>query len=102
MTKAQIDREWPHQVAVSAQFIRGRNHTIIDRFCRGLSVCPRHHYYERNGECYVVYCFAERMEAEFSRCTSTVRSWTPRRGRGGPTIARALPQPTSATETAAA
>jgi hypothetical protein len=65
MTKAQIDREWPHQVALSAQFVRGHNHTIIDRFCRGLSVCPRHHYYERNGERYVVYCFADRAEAEF-------------------------------------
>jgi hypothetical protein len=65
MTKAQIDREWPHQVALSAEFIRGRNSTIIDRFCRGLSLCPRHHSYERNGERYVVYCFADRMEAEF-------------------------------------
>jgi hypothetical protein len=38
----------------------------------------------------------------FSRCTSTVRSWTRRRGRGGPSIARTLSQPKSATETAAA
>jgi hypothetical protein len=65
MTKAQIDREWPHQVALSAGVIRSRNNAIIDRFCRGLSLCPRHHDYERNGERYVVYCFADRMEAEF-------------------------------------
>src|SRR5262245_39394832 len=65
MTKAQIDREWPHQVALSAQFVCGRNKAIIDRFCRDLTVCPRHHYYQQGGERYVVYCFAERGDAEF-------------------------------------
>lgn len=32
---------WPHQVALTADFVRGRQQTILVRFCRGLSVCPR-------------------------------------------------------------
>lgn len=65
LSKAGIDRGWPHQVALPAEVIRGRNYTIIDRFCRGLSVCTRHHSYRQDNEEFVVYCFAEERDAEF-------------------------------------
>lgn len=66
MTKGQIDREWPHQVALPASFVNGNNYIIIHRFCRGLSICPRHQSFRRdNGEEWICYCFAERSDAEY-------------------------------------
>lgn len=62
-----IDREWPHQVALPVEAVIGKNVTIIDRFCRGLSICPRHHTFQRNGKEYVVYCFAAEGDADYFR-----------------------------------
>jgi hypothetical protein len=65
LSRATIAREWPHQLALSAEFLRGRNCIIVDRFCRGLSVCARHRIYWRDRKEYVAYCFATRADAEF-------------------------------------
>jgi hypothetical protein len=66
LSKHAIDRDWPHQVALAATFVAGRNHTIIHDFCHieKLSVCQRHHAFRRDDVDYVVYCFAEREHAE--------------------------------------
>ena len=64
LSSGKIDREWPHQVALSAEFVRGRQYMILHRFCRGLSVCPRHQSFRRDDQEYIVYCFAERSDAE--------------------------------------
>ena len=40
LTSAGIDRDWPHQVALSAEYVCGRQYMILHRFCNGLSVCP--------------------------------------------------------------
>ncbi len=64
LTSAGIDREWPHQVALSAEFVRGRQHTILHRFCNGLSLCPRHQSFRRDDRDLIVYCFKERSDAE--------------------------------------
>jgi hypothetical protein len=66
LSKSTIDREWPHQVALAASFVAGRNFMAIHRFCRdeNLSLCPRNQFFRRNDRDYVVYCFAEREHAE--------------------------------------
>jgi hypothetical protein len=40
LSKSTINRDWPHQLVLPADFVRGRNYAIIDRFCRDLSLCP--------------------------------------------------------------
>ena len=65
LSSGRIDREWPHQVALSAEFVRGRQYIILHRFCRGLSVCPRHRIFRRDDKEYVVYCFSERSDAQY-------------------------------------
>ena len=37
LTKARINRDWPHQLALPVELATGKNYTILDRFCR---VCP--------------------------------------------------------------
>jgi hypothetical protein len=66
LSKSTIDRQWPHQVALAASFVAGRNFMVIHRFCRDedLSLCPRQHFFRRNDRDHVVYCFAERDHAE--------------------------------------
>jgi hypothetical protein len=65
LNSAKIDRDWPHQVALTAEFVQGRNCVIIERFNRGLSVCPRHQRFHRDGVEYLAYCFAERLDAQY-------------------------------------
>jgi len=66
LSKSTMDREWPHQVALAASFVAGRNFMVIHHFCRDadLSLCPRQHFFRRNDRDHVVYCFAERDHAE--------------------------------------
>ena len=40
LSKAAIDRGWPHQVALVADRCSGHNYVIIRHFCEGLSLCP--------------------------------------------------------------
>jgi hypothetical protein len=64
LSKGTIDREWPHQVALRADFVAGRNFTVIHEFCRALSICSRGHSFRRDSTDYVVFCFADRAHAE--------------------------------------
>ena len=57
LTRAGIDRGWPHQVALSAELTR-RDFKLIQDFCRDLSLCPRGHSVFHEGEWWNVYCFA--------------------------------------------
>ena len=41
LSKARMDREWPHQVAPPAAHCHGRNFITIRLFCEPLSLCPR-------------------------------------------------------------
>jgi hypothetical protein len=65
LSKHAIDRGWPHQVALTADFVTG-NYTLIQNFCRDehLSLCPRGHEFQRDDVWYHCYCFAERDHAE--------------------------------------
>lgn len=63
MSKSAIDKGWPHQVAVpSTQMVAEFN--AIMAFCKDLSLCPRGHWFRRDGEYYVVKCFAEKEHAD--------------------------------------
>lgn len=67
LSSGRIDREWPHQVALPAEAVIGKNVTIIERFCRGLSICPRTHSFRRDRREYFVYCFATAGDADYFR-----------------------------------
>jgi hypothetical protein len=64
LSKGTIDRQWPHQVALRADFVAGRNFTLIHDFCRGLSLCSRGHSFRRGNRDYVVFCFADHTHAD--------------------------------------
>ena len=42
----------------------GRQYMILHRFCNGLSVCPRHQSFRRDGQEFIVYCFKELSDAQ--------------------------------------
>ena len=64
LSKDTMDRQWPHQVALRADFVSGANFPVIHEFCRSLSLCPRGHFFYRDGIGFNVFCFAERAHAE--------------------------------------
>src|SRR5262245_57875288 len=63
LSKGTIDREWPHQVALPADFVTA-NYGVIHAYCRGLSLCRRGHFFYRDGVGMNVFCFADRAHAE--------------------------------------
>jgi hypothetical protein len=82
LTKATIDREWPHQVAVPADVVR-EQFKVIDRVGRGLSLCARGHTVRREGVEYVVFCFADLAHADSFRERFGGERFNPKeRGRG--------------------
>jgi hypothetical protein len=65
LSKAQIDRGWPYQVALRADRCTGAQYDVIDGFCKDLSLCTRGHYLRgSDGIGFNVYCFAEKDHAE--------------------------------------
>lgn len=67
LSKAAIDREWPYQVALPAEQVRGSEYVTKHEFCRDLSLCTRGHTFQRDGRYYVVFCFAEKAHADLFR-----------------------------------
>lgn len=69
LSKAMMDRDWPHQVALPASTCRGHDYVTIRLFCDGLSLCPRTHSFRQNDSDMLVFCFADRAHAEqFREC----------------------------------
>jgi hypothetical protein len=64
LSKAMMDREWPHQVALRAYRCHGHNYVTIRLFCEPLSLCPRTHSFRRDDADMIVFCFAERDHTE--------------------------------------
>ena len=64
LSAADVNREWPHQVAVPARISVGPGYKVMHGFCEGLSLCPRGHSFKRDREWWNVFCFAERADAE--------------------------------------
>jgi hypothetical protein len=64
LSKATIDRDWPHHVALLAYRCTGGNYLIIRLCCEGLSLCDRGHSFYRDSTDMNIFCFAERAHAE--------------------------------------
>jgi hypothetical protein len=64
LSKAMMDRDWPHQVALSAYRCLGHNYLTIRLFCEPLSLCPPPQSFRRDDQDMVGFCFAERAHAE--------------------------------------
>ena len=64
LSKGMMDRQWPHQVALRAMRCHGHNYITIRLFCEPLSLCPRTHSFRRDDDDFIVFCFAERADAE--------------------------------------
>jgi hypothetical protein len=66
LSKANIDRDWPHQIALPAARCSGANYVTLRLFCEheGLSLCDRGHSFYRDDTDMVVFCFAQRDHAE--------------------------------------
>jgi hypothetical protein len=45
LNRARIDSDWPYQIALPIETAGGHNTIIIQRFCIGLTICPRHKRY---------------------------------------------------------
>jgi len=64
LSKAMMDRDWPHQVALPAMRCHGHNYITICLFCEPLSLCPRTHSFRRDDHDLMVFCFATRDHGE--------------------------------------
>ena len=67
LNKRAVDNDWPYQVALPANACTGAQYDVVHNFCRGLSLCPRGHYFRRDDIGYNVFCFAEKAHAEMFR-----------------------------------
>jgi hypothetical protein len=85
MTDAQIDREWPHQVALAGELVKGRAYTVIREFCRSenLSLCPRGHSFRGEDDWYICFCFAKQEHAMRFQQRFGGELMDPHGGRGG-------------------
>lgn len=64
LTKAQVDRDWPHQIARLSSLGTMKQGDVIAAFCANLSLCKRSHRVVWEDEWYNVYCFGKREDAE--------------------------------------
>ena len=83
ITSRRIDRDWPHQVALRAEQVKGENYRITHDFCRDLSLAPRGHTVRWGSGDYIVFCFADPAHADRFRERFGGEHFDPRdRGRG--------------------
>jgi hypothetical protein len=59
-----LDRDWPHQVALRESLATGKNHKLVEEFCKDLSICSRGHAVFHESEFWQVFCFAEAADAD--------------------------------------
>ncbi len=64
LSPAAIDRNWPHQVVLSARACEGGGYNEIHEFCKDLTLCTRGHAVCHNNEWFHVYCFSDPADAE--------------------------------------
>lgn len=65
LSPADVNREWPHQVAVPEKISVGPSYKVVHDFCKELSLCPKGHAFKSmDREWWNVFCFAEREHAE--------------------------------------
>ena len=84
LTKAQLDRDFPYQVAVAAERCTGTaDGPLMDIFCSQIDVGPRYHSVRRDDKSYLVYCFSDPQHADLFTATFGGEPFKPaERGRG--------------------
>jgi hypothetical protein len=79
----QIDRGWPHQIALLSDLCTGENYETVRAFNQGLSVAPLGHTFFHNDQWHQVFCFSERADAAKFQARFGGDWFDPsRRGRG--------------------
>lgn len=63
----RIDRDYPHQVALPSDRLRGADYVTARLFADQLSLAPLGHAFFRNDQYFTVWCFGERADAEAFR-----------------------------------
>jgi hypothetical protein len=77
ITQADLQREWPHHVALSADKVRGlKNSEVVRGFARALSVAPLTHSVSPADVDLVVFCFDKPEDAE-AFCDRFGGEWLP-------------------------
>jgi hypothetical protein len=66
LSKAAMDQDWPHQIALPAYRCMGHEYLTIHIFCQAesLSLCRHRHSYRQNDIDRTVFSFAERKHAD--------------------------------------
>jgi hypothetical protein len=66
LSKALINSDWPHLIALPAYRCLGHNYLTIGLLCDGehLSLCTRGHSFRRDETDALLFCFAERPLAK--------------------------------------
>jgi hypothetical protein len=65
ITRARLQREWPHHVVLSTDKVRGLDKSAMVRgFADTLSVAPLTYHMCRDHSEFVVFCFAKPEDAE--------------------------------------
>jgi hypothetical protein len=59
-TRSLLDRQWPHQVALPAEALRGTEHSMpVYALAKELAGEPRRYRLERDRRDFTVFCFAD-------------------------------------------
>lgn len=64
LSRGEIDRQFPHQVALPSRATGGKALTDVLDFGRHRSMAPRRPCFVRDNEYWTVWCFADRQDAE--------------------------------------
>jgi hypothetical protein len=64
LSKSQVDKGWPHQVALPEDRCSFKNYEIHAAFNKGLSLCARGHSVNFDGIWYRVFCYSLKDDAE--------------------------------------
>jgi hypothetical protein len=65
ITRSDLQLEWPHDVALAAEKVRGlKNGAAVRRFANTFSVAPLTYSLRRDESDFVVFCFSKPEDAE--------------------------------------
>jgi hypothetical protein len=65
ITRADLQREWPHHIVLAAEKVRGlKNGAIVRSFANTLSVAPLTYSLRRDDNDFVVFCFSKPVDAQ--------------------------------------